>query len=75
MKWIPASLTPEVWGDDPGQSEPVLATDGHTYQVCRLTREYDLGDGEPLAHRWVVVGRDGYTFEGVTHWMEFPALI
>lgn len=74
-KWIPVSermpdveLDPFCWEE----SDHVLATDGLRVHVA-CTRKL-LSEHEDLETCWVIVGRDGYEFEDVTHWMPLPKL-
>lgn len=74
--WIPVGerLPPMIddgWGDE---SKPVLVryeTNGGGrifWQAARL--RIFRTPGEPDAQGWIIVGRDGYDLEGVTHWAE-----
>lgn len=74
-KWIPVSeKMPDVERDPDWweESDHVLATDGvHVYVAC--TRRM-FPDEVDVKTRWIIVGRDGYEFEDVTHWMPLPKL-
>lgn len=48
----------------------VLATDGKDITTA-YHMVYTDGDSFP---RWIEFGRDGYEFDGVTHWMPLPEL-
>lgn len=77
-RWTPWTLAtaPESrppMGDDFHafrHSVPVLATDG----VIMLVAYLQVWTDDDYAPSWKIAGRDGYTFEGVTHWMLLPAL-
>jgi len=51
-------------------SVPVLATDG----VLILVAYVHVWADNDYAPSWKIAGRDGYTFDGVTHWRPLPSL-
>lgn len=59
-----------VWGDH-YESAYVLVTDGLTILVAKLCK--NTGEGYEDEY-WQQLGRDGYHFDNVTHWMPLPPL-
>jgi len=79
--WTDVNDEAPAQGEDIGigrRSAPVLATDGARVFVAQLVSYEDIyGDPDPLDYdpgEWQIQGPDGYTFDGVTHWMPLPTL-
>lgn len=70
--WFPSYVRPPMVEDygDFFESADVLFTDGKEYWTGRLQTWRD----EEYAPSWKMKGRDGYTVDGVTHWMPLPPL-
>ncbi len=68
--WTKATTPPELYSDSwRSNSEQILMTDGiHTYTgYC-----WKYPDEETI--NWTISGRDGYSFNEITHWMPLPEL-
>ncbi len=75
--WIPVTeRLPDRFDLDPlagccRDSERVLATNGRQIFVAYWRSWEEDGMGCPPSE-WIIVGRDGYDFPGVTHWQPLP---
>ena len=76
MEWVSVSeALPPPDGEDYYawiNSHPVLATDGKCICVAYVLYWHD--EGARGKTQWNRDGRDGYDFDGVTHWMPLPPL-
>lgn len=75
MKWHPAIEFPPVEEHSMGikRSRNVLIFDGKDILIGHAQQMDSYSeDTEPEPVEWVLIGRDGYRIEGITHWTNLP---